>query len=136
MKNYQNVSAESKGRKCKYRKCGKMFYPKNDKAKFCSPYCKNCEGYLLRNEKYGELFEWFKCFIHNFEILDMYYKKGQYIVTDENLDSFSFYRNVGGFYEVIKGPGVVIPYGKYLLCCYDATRYEIKKITQDGKNSI
>jgi hypothetical protein len=136
MKTYQVASTELKVRKCKYRKCGKMFYPKNDKAKFCGPYCKNCEGYLVRKEKYGELFEWFNCFVHNYEILDMYFKRGQYIVTDENLNSYSFYWNIGPLFEVVKGIGIAVPYGKYLLCCNDSKSYIIKKITQDGKNSI
>ena len=136
MKTYPITVSELKQRICKYRKCGKVFSPQNDKAKFCSPYCKNCEGYLLRNEKYGELFEWFKCFLHNYQILDMYHKKGQYIVTDENLNSFSFYWNIGSIFEIVKGHGIAVPYGKYLLCSNDSKSYIIKIITQDGKSTI
>ncbi len=128
MKNYPQKENKSRERKCACRECNIIFCPKNDKAIFHSPECKSREGYLRKQDEYGQELKWFKDFIHNRKVLATLYESGKYIVTDEVLDAFGFRRLVGTLFEFVKGTGLVIPYGKYLLCWHSETSYIIKKL--------
>lgn len=128
MKKYEELPSCVRERKCANPECNEVFSPKNDKAIHCCPRCKNRAGLLRRNEKYGEEYKWFKMFIYNCKVLEALFNMGKRIVTDEVLESYRFFMKIGPLLEVIKGKGIIIPYGKYALCCNDTTTYRIEKI--------
>ncbi len=128
MKNYPETELKLRQRICANPECGIMFCPKNNKAIYHCPECKNRANYLRQQEEFAEEFMWFKDFLHNRRVLATIYEGGIRIVTDETLMAFKFKWQVGQMPEWIKDKGIVIPYGKYLICALNATQYQIIKL--------